>query len=128
MVCHRSKAKLYLLLCVNACHKMGCLVRARRERVWKTGGVCNAVQAIAMHRQNNALVQDGVHHMGEQRRGGTMGDRKTVQCNGTMGGNTGTGGDECKAGRMVTPGGDMDALMPDTPADIRYCLHQCMPD
>ena len=30
--------------------------------------------------------------------------------------------------RMVTPGGDMDALMPATPADIRYCLHQliCM--
>ena len=48
--------------------------------------------------KTNALVQDGVHHMGEQRRGGTMGDRKTVQCNGTMGGNTGTGGDECKAG------------------------------
>ena len=55
--------------------------------------------------KTNALVQDGVHHMGEQRRGGTMGDRKTLHCKGTMGGNTGTGGDECKAGRMVTPGG-----------------------
>ena len=32
--------------------------------------------------KTNALVQDGVHHMGEQRRGGTMGDRKTKQYNG----------------------------------------------
>ena len=76
MVRHRSKAKL--LLCVNACHRMGCLVRARRERgvdLWKTGGVVQCCSGNC-----NALVQDGVQCCSGNLQciGGTMLWRKTV--------------------------------------------------
>ena len=91
MVRHRSKAKL--LLCVNACHRMGCLVRARRERgvdLWKTGGVvqccsgnCNASAeqcsgarrcasyGRAAQRWNNGRPQDGAM---QRNNGGQYGD------------------------------------------------------